>query len=173
MNIDSIIQSVEKVLNSNIISLVLQGVIAYLAILWIAVIIWVSKDANNRSSSLFFQVFSILIVIILTPLFGLLIYLIIRPSKTLTEKYLEQAQMQILNEEEKKENLEKCPRCEICIHKDYTFCPHCSLKLKKNCFSCKKPYNVSWQICPYCGKKEKSKPKGSKGTEENMKEMEG
>lgn len=175
MTVDAILQNLENLLNSNFLSLGLQAVIAYLAILWIAIIIWVTKDANNRSNSLPFQVFSILIVILLTPLFGLLIYLIIRPSKTLTEKYLEQSQIQLLNEEEQKEEQEKCSTCQAFVDKDHIFCGNCGTKLKKACPYCKKPYNADWTTCPYCGKKEKPKKISAKKepeVESEMKEIE-
>jgi hypothetical protein len=170
MTIEAILQAIQKVINSNILTLALEATIAYLAILWIAIIIWVSKDANNRTNSLLFQVFSILIVIILTPLFGLLLYLIIRPTKTLTEKYLESIQLQILDEEGKKDSMEKCPSCNKHINKEYKFCPHCAVKLQKICFSCKKMYQTNWDICPYCGKKEPMKGKKQKASNDEMKE---
>lgn len=103
MTFDALFEQIQKILSSNIFTLALQGLIVYLAILWIAIIIWVTKDANNRSNSLLFQVFAILVVIFLTPLFGLLIYLILRPSKTLTERYIEEMQMQLLAEAEEEE----------------------------------------------------------------------
>jgi hypothetical protein len=172
MTIDSILQALQKVLNSNILTIALEAVIAYLAVLWIAIIIWVSKDANNRTNSLLFQVFAILIVIVLTPLFGLLIYLIIRPSRTLTEQYLENIQLQILDEEGKKESMDKCPVCNAYISREYKFCPHCAAKVKKVCPACKKLYQTNWDICPYCGKKEPSKGKKAKSATEEMKENE-
>lgn len=173
MTIEVILQSLQKVLNSNLLIFALEAVIAYLAVLWIAIIIWVSKDANNRTNSLLFQVFAILIVIVLTPLFGLLIYLIIRPSRTLTEKYLESIQLQILDEEGKKESMDKCPVCNEHISRDYKFCPYCAAKVQKVCSACKKMYQTNWDICPYCGKKEPSKGKKMKPSIEEMKENKG
>ncbi len=170
MTVDAIIQSLEKLLNSNIVSWVLQGFIAYLAILWIAIIIWVTKDANNRSNSLMFQIFAILVVIILTPIFGLLIYLIVRPSKTLTEKYLEQSQMHLLNEEEQKEKKEKCDTCGNLADPDHIFCGSCGTKIKKRCSHCKEAYKHSFALCPFCGKKEKEKAKGKLQVEEDDEE---
>ena len=153
------LQSIESILNSNVLMMVLQGIVIYLAILWIATIIWVSKDANNRSNSILFQIFAVLVVIVLTPLFGLLIYLIVRPSRTLTEKYLEELQVSILNEEEKKEETEKFEKCNNLVCSDHIYCPHCSAKLQKTCAGCKKWYKSAWSICPFCGKKDEPKKK--------------
>ena len=58
----------------------------YFFIVWISIIIWVTKDITNRTNSLFLQIFSILIVLLWTPL-SVVIYLLIRPSRTLFEKY--------------------------------------------------------------------------------------
>ena len=60
--------------------------VLYFFILWIALIVWVARDISNRTDSIFFQVMCILLIIIMTPL-GIGIYLMIRPGKTLFEKY--------------------------------------------------------------------------------------
>jgi hypothetical protein len=44
------------------------------------------KDISNRTNSIILQVISVLIILILTP-FWIFVYLIIRPSNTLFEKY--------------------------------------------------------------------------------------
>ena len=68
---------------------VLPYALGYIAILWISVVFWVAKDISNRSLNAIFQIFCILITIIL-PLLGLFIYLLIRPEKTLLEKDFEE-----------------------------------------------------------------------------------
>lgn len=47
--------------------------------IWLLVVIWTLKDSVYRSSSLLFQVFSVLVVGVWTPLVWLPIYLAIRP----------------------------------------------------------------------------------------------
>lgn len=83
-------------------------VVIYLGLLWLAVIIWVARDAINRSSSLIFQVIAILLNI-LFPILGILLYLIIRPGKTTLEKYYEDIEHRLIMEsiEEKKPENEK------------------------------------------------------------------
>lgn len=159
MTLETLAQSLQQLFQSDIIILVLEGIIVYLAIFWIAVIIWVTKDSINRSTNVAFQIFSILLVIILTPLFGIFIYLIVRPSKTLTETYLEDMQLQILNEEENRIRMEQCEKCNGAIYPDYMYCPHCAWKIKKSCLVCKKQYPATLHLCPYCGKTVKGKKK--------------
>jgi len=87
-----------ELLSGDTINYIIFGVLSYIALLWIAIILWVTKDITNRTNSLFFQIFSILLIIFLTPLFGLVIYLIIRPSRTLIEKYYEELEKDLLEQ---------------------------------------------------------------------------
>ena len=72
-------------------------VLGYFGLMWLAVIIWVTRDAINRSESLLFQVTAILINIIF-PLLGILLYLIIRPNKTTLDRYYEELEHRLILE---------------------------------------------------------------------------
>jgi RNA polymerase subunit RPABC4/transcription elongation factor Spt4 len=123
--------------------------IAYLGFLWLSIIIWVTRDSISRSNSLIFQTFSILINIIV-PILGVLLYLIIRPGKTNMDRYYEEIERHmILENGEEKGGI--CEKCLIPVDKDYTFCPNCGTKAKKVCNKCKKHFPGIWGICPYCG----------------------
>ena len=74
-----------------------SAVIIYLGLMWLAVIIWVTRDAINRSNSLIFQVLAILLNIIF-PILGILLYLIIRPGKTTLERYYEELEHRLILE---------------------------------------------------------------------------
>lgn len=67
----------------------LKFVIIYFIVVWISLIVWVIKDIVNRTDSVLLQLLAILIVTLLSP-FGIFIYLLIRPSKTVFEKYYEE-----------------------------------------------------------------------------------
>lgn len=67
----------------------IKFLILYFFIIWIAILAWVIRDISNRTDSLFLQVISVLIILLFTPL-GVFIYLLIRPGKTLFEKYYEE-----------------------------------------------------------------------------------
>ena len=71
------------------------GIIIYIGLLWLSVIIWVTRDAINRSDSIFFQVIAILLNI-LFPILGILLYLIIRPGKTTVERYYEDLEHKLI-----------------------------------------------------------------------------
>ena len=143
----------------------LKFMIVYFFIIWIAILVWVIKDINNRTSSIFLQIISILIILLLTP-FWVFIYLLIRPGKTLFEKYYEEIEdnLDMISEfvEDKTKDLETrnhCSACDTPIHHDFKFCPNCKVNLKVECSWCKKDIIEGWKICPYCWVKQKKEKK--------------
>ncbi len=73
------------------------ALIVYVGLLWLSVIIWVTRDSINRSESILFQAFSIIINISF-PILGIFLYLIIRPGKTTTERYYEDLEHKLILE---------------------------------------------------------------------------
>lgn len=140
----------------------LKLIIIYFFVLWIAIIVWVTRDIINRTNNILLQIFSILIVLLWTPLW-IVIYLLIRPSRTLFEKYYEEAS--ILEEDlsdfslnDFKDNLKKsCPYCNYEVNAEYKFCPNCRSCLKKECISCGKELKPEWTFCPNCWKDQENK----------------
>lgn len=82
--------------------------IVYVGLLWLSIIIWVTRDIIHRSESLIFQVFSILINIAF-PILGVLIYLIIRPTKTMVEKYYEELENHFITDALKADKAKATP----------------------------------------------------------------
>jgi len=82
------------------------SVVVYLGLLWLSIIIWVTRDAINRSNNLLFQAFAILLNIVF-PVLGTLLYLIIRPGKTVAERYYEELEHRLILEsiQEKKHSV--------------------------------------------------------------------
>lgn len=105
----NVIQWISTPTIANILIYILIG---YLILLWAAIVIWATKDIISRSNNILLQLFSILIVLILN-IFGLIIYLAIRPSKTLVEKFFEELEYETLISETKielKEEIKKKKR---------------------------------------------------------------
>lgn len=145
----------------------LKIIVGYFFVLWISVIIWVTKDIINRTNNIFYQIVSILTVIFWTPLW-VVIYLLIRPSKTLFEKHYEELDFEeeasytelLAKELEDMEGDEKhmhCPKCDYKIESSFKFCPNCRVQLKHECYSCKKELREEWTHCPYCWKDQERK----------------
>lgn len=156
------------------------GVI-YGLIIWLAVIIWVIKDITNRTTNILFQVFSILLVVVFTPIFGLPIYLLIRPNTTLFEQYYEESSLENIDGYDEDADIESveiglaCPHCHGSIENNHKYCPHCRFELMADCISCKSPVHVSWKYCPSCGHDQseelKTAKKGGKKKEEKVEEV--
>lgn len=121
---------------------------AFLAALWISLVIWTYRDIRTRTRDTLMQVLAAVLTGILS-IPGVLVYLILRPPRTLEEEYQrtleEEALLQAL------EDLPLCPGCERRVKDDWLVCPNCHTKLKKNCHNCGKLMELSWNLCPYCG----------------------
>jgi len=121
---------------------------AFLAALWIALIVWTYRDIRARARDPLIHILSTLLVAILN-LPGVLVYLILRPPRTLEEEYErtleEETMLQAL------EDLPLCPGCERRVRDDWQVCPNCHTKLKKACHNCGRLMELPWNICPYCG----------------------
>ena len=59
---------------------------AFIAALWIALVIWTYRDIRSRARDPLVQILSTLLVAVLN-LPGILVYLILRPQRTLEEEY--------------------------------------------------------------------------------------
>ena len=155
--IDTIIALAE----SPLVDIILKGILAYLAVLWFAMVVWVARDVINRSNNILFQVSMILLNIVL-PVFGLILYMIIRPSRTLMEKYDDEHEYGFLNEHALED--EHCSRCEEKLASDFLYCPSCTEKVRNSCSGCKHVYLSKYVVCPYCGRKD-----GTKGLKKHKK----
>lgn len=121
---------------------------AFLAALWLALVIWTWRDIRSRARDPLAQALAVLVVAALN-LPGVLVYLILRPTRALEEEY-----QRTLEEEALLASIEDqalCPGCERRIREDWQVCPNCHTKLKKSCQHCGKLMELPWNICPYCG----------------------
>jgi RNA polymerase subunit RPABC4/transcription elongation factor Spt4 len=121
---------------------------AFLAALWLSLIIWTFRDISSRARDNLMRILAVLVVAILF-LPGILIYLILRPPQTLEEEYEhsleEEAMLQTI------EDNPLCPGCSRHIQGDWVACPNCHTRLKKACHQCGRLMELAWNLCPYCG----------------------
>lgn len=149
--LESFIRLYQVIIQNITLDWIIKFSILYFFIIWWAFIIWVVKDITNRTTNLFLQVLSIIIVILFTPIFWLPIYLLLRPRATIFEKYYEDTE-----EVEFEENIESikneilCPHCSRHIDEDFSYCPYCKEKLIKKCEKCAREIKIFWSVCPYC-----------------------
>lgn len=107
MNLNDVLSFAQQSIDGNILTFFAQGIFVYIALLWIVILLWVARDISNRSSSLFFQIFALLLILIFTPFLGLFLYLLFRPSKTLTERQTYNLCLDLLAKEDRTKVLEK------------------------------------------------------------------
>ncbi len=121
---------------------------AFLLALWVSLVIWTYRDIRNRSRDNLVQILSTILVGLLN-LPGVLVYLVLRPPRTLEDEY-----QRTLEEEALLAAIEDqllCPGCERRVKDNWMLCPNCQTKLKKNCHNCNALMELPWNICPHCG----------------------
>jgi hypothetical protein len=120
---------------------------AFIAALWLSLIIWAFRDIRSRTKDALMRVLAVLVVVVLF-LPGALVYLIMRPPRTLEEEY-----QHSLEEEALLQSLEDIPLCPGCGRRtaaEWVVCPHCQTRLKKRCHQCNQIMELPWNLCPYC-----------------------
>jgi RNA polymerase subunit RPABC4/transcription elongation factor Spt4 len=121
---------------------------AFLIALWIGLILWTARDIRSRSDDHLAQILAVVCAALLT-LPGLLLYLLLRPSRTLEEEY-----QSSLEEEALLAALTgrlSCPGCGRQTESEWRICPTCSTVLRKACSDCGRMLDLSWNVCPFCG----------------------
>ncbi len=123
--------------------------VSYALVLWLSAIIWVYRDAKNRTSDSASQVIAVLLVATFN-VPGLIVYLVIRPQVTLADAYERSLEAEaVLHELQITAN--SCQTCRRPIDDDFNICPHCRTVLREPCRSCSRLVRTSWLTCPYCG----------------------
>jgi RNA polymerase subunit RPABC4/transcription elongation factor Spt4 len=119
-----------------------------LAWLWIAVALWVFRDAGARGMQ--GMLWGLLVLV--GNIIGLLIYLIVRNEEILIVRNEETERFHTpVSTSTAASNL--CPSCKRGVQAGFAYCPHCGSKMKAECRNCKKPVSDEWQLCPYCGER--------------------
>ncbi|MFN2280941.1 MAG: double zinc ribbon domain-containing protein [Anaerolineales bacterium] len=127
---------------------------AFLAALWLSLIVWTYRDSRNRVRDPLVRILAALLVAVLF-LPGIVVYLILRPPQTMEEEY-----QHMLEEEALLQAIEErtaCPGCGRHTAEDWIICPNCYTKLMKPCHACGRLMKLPWSLCPYCGTPEPGK----------------
>ncbi len=114
---------------------------------WLGLILWTWRDMKQRSRDTLAQIAASLLVAVLG-IFGIVIYVMLRPQETLAEAY-----ERSLEEEALLQNIEDkavCPGCGRPTKDGWQVCPYCHTKLKKPCARCGELLDLPWNLCPYC-----------------------
>ncbi|MBN1679933.1 MAG: zinc ribbon domain-containing protein [Anaerolineae bacterium] len=120
---------------------------AVVTAIWAGLVLWTWRDMGLRSRDTLARIAASLVVVVLG-IFGLVIYVMLRPAETLAEAY-----ERSLEEEALLQNIEEkpvCPGCGRTTRDNWQVCPYCHTKLKKACIACGEMLELAWNLCPYC-----------------------
>ncbi len=135
-------------IESSGLNLVVDLLILFVVVLYLALIYWTYADARRRildpmlvgcatAASLF-------------PFVGTIVYMILRPPEYLEDVHERELEMQAAEARLHDLDHSLCPHCDYRVERDFVRCPSCLRKLKERCASCSRPLDPAWTICPYC-----------------------
>ena len=119
-----------------------------LGVIYLALIFWTFADARRRIDDPLLV--GCATVASLFPFMGTIVYLIVRPPEFLDDVRLRELEMTAAEARLANLDYQLCPHCDYEIKADYLRCPSCMRKLRERCYSCSKPIDPAWRICPYC-----------------------
>jgi hypothetical protein len=128
-----------------------QGVsvlILVLIVIWAALVFWTYADARRRIDDP--MLVACATAASLFPFVGTIVYAIVRPPEYLDDVRLRELEMTAAEARLANLDYQLCPHCDYEVKGDYLRCPSCMRKLKDSCFSCGKPIDPTWKLCPYC-----------------------
>lgn len=135
-------------IKNSTINLVVELVVLFLIVIWVALIYWTFADARRRIADPL--LIGCATVASLFPYVGTLVYLIVRPPEYLDDVHERELEIQAAEARLAEAGVLLCPHCDHEIEKDYLRCPVCERKLKDPCAICGRPLDPSWKLCPYC-----------------------
>src|ERR671928_857222 len=113
--------------------IVVAGFVAFGLAVWFSIVVWTFMDIRSRSRDKLVWVFATLLVLLFN-VFGLVVYVILRPHETLMQAYERSLEEEALLQEIEERPI--CPNCRRRVEQDYRICPHCMHKLKDVCHYC-------------------------------------
>ncbi len=122
-------------------------VIGYLALMWLASVIWTYRDISSRTRDPISQAVMLSIVVVL-PIVGLPIYMALRPAETLQQAYDREIEQEAILADI--QTLAACPGCRRPAEADFRVCAYCGTTLKEPCPSCNELMLHAWRYCPHC-----------------------
>jgi Double zinc ribbon len=135
-------------INNDAVNTAINVLILVLIVIWFALVFWTYADARRRiddpmlvgcaTAASFF------------PFVGTIVYTIVRPPEYLDDVRLRDVEMTAAEARLAQLDYQLCPHCDYEVKSDYLRCPSCARRLKERCYSCGKPVDPQWQLCPYC-----------------------
>jgi hypothetical protein len=86
----------------------------------------------------------------LFPFVGTIVYAIVRPPEYLDDVRLRELELQTVEARLGELDYALCAHCDYPVRSDFLRCPSCMRRLKERCYSCGKPIDPTWKLCPFC-----------------------
>jgi hypothetical protein len=119
-----------------------------LVVIWAALVFWTYADARRRIDDP--MLVACATAASLFPFVGTIVYLIVRPPEFVDDVRLRELEMTAAEARLAQLDYQLCPHCDYEIKSDYLRCPSCMRRLKERCYSCGKPVDPAWKLCPFC-----------------------
>ena len=120
----------------------------FAAVVWLATLYWIYKDAKRRIEDPWVVGVAVLVGVVV-PFFGPFIYMLFRPPEYLEDVRERELEIKAMEDRLSKRDLH-CPVCRSEVDASFLVCPICTTKLKQACVNCKAPLEALWQVCPHC-----------------------
>jgi Double zinc ribbon len=135
-------------IESSGLNLVVDLLILFVVVLYLALIYWTYADARRRIVDP--MLIGCATAASLFPFVGTMVYMILRPPEYLEDVRERELEMHAVEARLHLIDQSLCPHCDYRIERDFLRCPSCLRKLKERCASCSRPLDQAWTICPYC-----------------------
>jgi RNA polymerase subunit RPABC4/transcription elongation factor Spt4 len=146
-------QSLQGILDSQIVQVGGRLIGLYLVIIWLATAYWAFRDMQQRSDNPILPYVAAAGIILFTPIFFIFavwVYKIVRPHEKIGEVWERNLAEEALLAEV--ESIHHCPTCERRIDDEWIICPNCRTRLKRVCPNCSRLVGMDWSLCAWCGK---------------------
>ena len=150
------------------IDLVIQLLVLFLIVTYLALIYWTYQDAKRRIED------PVLIACATAasvfPFIGTVVYTILRPPEFIEDR--EERELELRAAELRLRQLieQSCPHCEYPIERNYLRCPNCERRLRNPCRKCGKALDPKWGTCPYCEAEVRRRTERTERTERSDRE---
>jgi hypothetical protein len=135
-------------IESSGLNLVIDLLILFVVVLYLALIYWTYTDARRRIEDP--MLVGCATAAALFPFVGAVVYMVLRPPEYLEDVRERELETDVAEARLAELQTRRCPHCEHPIEIDFLRCPNCLRKLKEHCTSCSRPLDRAWAICPYC-----------------------
>jgi hypothetical protein len=140
--------SIHDLVHSTAFVLTLDGLVIFVALVWLGLAFRVHRDARRRIDDGRLVGVATLTALAI-PFVGPLLYVLFRPPETLADAHAREIEMRALRDRIRRPDTH-CPVCLTDVDDDYLVCPVCTTRLREPCPSCDAALDPLWQACPYC-----------------------